>query len=238
VHRAQEAKSGIDGLAIARVHANNRAGHVGPATYYRPMTSPTRSVLPGETIVREQIHGPYGGNAQAGITRSSSTPNVLVYSDHEKAGANGYDFDGWDESQQVYYYTGEGKVGDQQMARGNKAIADHQADGTALRLFIAVGSQPGSDTRIHHYVGQFADLSRETLCHSHSTDGVPWNVFVFRLVSVGPIVTEDNPQTSRSRGRTRQQTSPLSRLTQSRSLPSTQSSESRAFVTGLSRSAR
>jgi len=38
---------------------------------------------------------------------------VLVYSDHEKAAANGYDFDGWNASHQVYYYTGEGKVGDQ-----------------------------------------------------------------------------------------------------------------------------
>jgi hypothetical protein len=36
----------------------------------------------------------YGGNPQAGISRSSSTPNVFVYSDHDKAAANGYDFDG------------------------------------------------------------------------------------------------------------------------------------------------
>jgi hypothetical protein len=75
------------------------------------MTSPTWTVQPGETLVREQIHGTYGGNPQAGISRSSSTPNVLVYSDHDKAAANGYDFDGWGESKQIYYYTGEGKVG-------------------------------------------------------------------------------------------------------------------------------
>jgi hypothetical protein len=79
-----------------------------------------------------------------------------VYSDHEKAAANGYDFDGWNESQQVYYYTGEGKTGDQVMLRGNRAIAEHQADGTALRLFVAVGNRPGSGTRIHQYVSQFA----------------------------------------------------------------------------------
>jgi hypothetical protein len=106
------------------------------------MTSPTWTVQPGETLVREQIHGVYGGNPKSGISRSSSTPNVLVYSDHEKAAANGYDFDGWNESQQVYYYTGEGKTGDQVMLRGNRAIAEHQADGTALRLFVAVGNRP------------------------------------------------------------------------------------------------
>jgi transposase len=138
---------------------SNGAKHVGKATYDRAMTSPTWSVQPGETLVREQIHGAYGGNPQAGISRSSATPNVLVYSDHEKAAANGYDFDGWDESQQVYYYAGEGKVGDQVMLRGNRAIAEHQADGTALRLFVAVGSRPGSDTRIHRYVGEFSDAA-------------------------------------------------------------------------------
>lgn len=67
------------------------------------MTSPTWTVRLGDTLVREQIHGAYGGNSQAGITGSTSTPNVLVYSDHEKAAANGYDFDGWDESKQLYY---------------------------------------------------------------------------------------------------------------------------------------
>ena len=54
------------------------------------------------------------------------------------------------------YRTGEGKTGDQVMLRGNRVIAEHQADGTALRLFVAVGNRPGSGTRIHQYVGQFA----------------------------------------------------------------------------------
>ena len=62
------------------------------------MTSPTWTGQPGDILIRGQIHGAYGGNSQAGISRSSSSPNVLVYSDHEKAAANGYDFDGWDES--------------------------------------------------------------------------------------------------------------------------------------------
>ena len=111
-------------------------------TYDHAMTSPVWTVQPGDTLVREQIHGAYGGNPQAGISRSSSTPNVLVYSDHDKAAANGYDFDGWDQSQHAYYYTGEGKVGDQLMLRGNRAIAEHQSDGTALRLFVAVATGP------------------------------------------------------------------------------------------------
>jgi hypothetical protein len=166
------------------------------------MTSPTWTVQPGETLVREQIHGAYGGNPQAGISRSSSTPNVLVYSDHDKAAANGYDFDGWDQSQQVYYYTGEGKVGDQMMLRGNRAIAEHQADGTALRLFVAVGNRPGSGTRIHQYVGQFAvDPERPYVVRrAPGTDGVPRDVVVFRLLPVGPLAVGDSPHISTIEG--------------------------------------
>jgi hypothetical protein len=162
------------------------------------MTSPTWTTEPGKALIRDQIHGAYGGNPQAGITGSSSTLNVLVYSDHEKAAANGYDFDGWDAARELYYYTGEGKIGDQLMVRGNRAIADHRANGTALRLFVAVGNKPGSDTRIHHYVGQFAvDPEEPYLTRiAPGTDGIPRNVFVFRLHPVGPVVIENDPQTS------------------------------------------
>jgi hypothetical protein len=94
--------------------------------------------------------------------------------------------------------TGEGKIGDQLMVRGNRAIGDHRANGTALRLFVAVGNKPGSDTRIHHYVGQFAvDPEEPYLTRiAPGTDGIPRNVFVFRLHPVGPVVIESDPQTS------------------------------------------
>ena len=139
-----------------------------------------QAVVPGETLVREQIHGAYGGNSQAGISRSSNSPNVLVYSDHEKAADNGYDFDGWDRSLRVYYYTGEGKVGDQTLARGNRAIAEHQRDAAALRLFVAVGYRPGTGTRIHHDIGQFAVDSElpYVVRRAPGIDGVPRDVLV------------------------------------------------------------
>ena len=68
---------------------------------HNPMTAPTWNLQPGDILVREQIHGQYGANPQAGISRSSSTPNALVYSDHDKAAANSYDFDGCDAAKQV-----------------------------------------------------------------------------------------------------------------------------------------
>lgn len=148
--------------------------------------------------MRAEIRGAYGGNPQAGVSRSGSSPNVLIYSDHEKASANGYDFDGWDASQQVYYYTGEGKLGDQVMVRGNRAIAEHRSDGTTLRLFVAVGNRAGSGTRIHQYVGPFA-VDREqpyVIRRAPGTDGVPRDVFVFRLLPAGPVAVGDNPHIS------------------------------------------
>lgn len=45
---------------------------------HNPMTAPTWNLQPGDILVREQIHGQYGGNPQAGIPRLSSTPNSLV----------------------------------------------------------------------------------------------------------------------------------------------------------------
>ncbi|GAA2553689.1 hypothetical protein [Mycolicibacterium diernhoferi] len=162
------------------------------------MTTPTWTVRPGDTLIRDQIHGTYGGNSQAGISRSSSSPNVLVYSDHEKAGANGYDFDGWDQSKRIYYYTGEGKTGNQVLLRGNKAIAEHRAEGTALRLFVAVSYKPGTGTRVHQYVGQFAvDPDQPYLTRvAPGTDGSPRTVLVFRLVPVGLVAVGDNPHFS------------------------------------------
>ena len=116
-----------------------------------------------------------------------------MYSDHDKAAANGYDLDGWDQSQQVYFYTGEGKVGNQVMLRGNRAVVEHQADGTALRLFVAVGNLPGSGTRIHQYVGQFAvDPQLPYLVRrAPGIDGIPRDVFVFRQQPTGPVAVDD-----------------------------------------------
>ena len=87
------------------------------------------------------------------------------------------------------------------MQRGNKSIADHAADGNALRLFVAIGNQPGSGTRIHRYVGQFAvDPALPYVQRTApGTDGIARSVFVFRLIPTGRVVT-DQAQTSSIEG--------------------------------------
>lgn len=45
----------------------------------------------------------------------------------------GYE-DGWKEDG-IFYYTGEGQIGDMEFNRGNKAIKDHLSNGKSLHLF-------------------------------------------------------------------------------------------------------
>lgn len=162
------------------------------------MKSASWSIQPGDNLTRDEIHRRFGGNSQAGISRSATTSNVLIYSDPKRAGDNGYDFDGWDVAQDVFYYTGEGKSGDQRMNRGNRNIADHAVDGYALRLFLAIGNKPGTQTRIHRYLGQFAvDAERPyEVRTAPGTDGAPRKVFVFRLRPVGCVLTDGIPTRS------------------------------------------
>ena len=118
---------------------------------------------------------------------------MLLYSDHAKAAANGYNFDYWDSSEEAFYYTGEGKVGDQVLTRGNAAVLDHHREGRSLRLFVAVGYRPGTATRIHQYVGQF-DVDKENpylVRTAPGVDGVDRKVFIFRLLPIGPVALPD-----------------------------------------------
>lgn len=156
------------------------------------MTASAWSINPGDERTRKEIHSEYGGSAQNGIAPSARTANILVYSDHDKAAAYGYDFDGWNFSKKLFYYTGEGSEGNQQFVRGNRAIRDHRQNGKALRLFVAVGNAPKSSTRIHCYVGEFeVDIEQPYITREAiGRDEKPRNVIVFRLHPVGDVLTD------------------------------------------------
>lgn len=166
------------------------------------MTAPVWRIAPGEDRTRAEIHGAYGGSRQNGISPSAQTPNVLVYSDHEKASQNGYDFDGWNADHSLFYYTGEGPVGDQQLTRGNQAIFEHKVRKLSLRLFVAVGNVPGTGTRVHRYVGQFEVDTQIPFIErvAPGADGAPRNVIVFRLRPVGAVAAGEHPHISTIEG--------------------------------------
>jgi 5-methylcytosine-specific restriction protein A len=96
----------------------------------------------GLTYLRSELHQNFGGNPRAGIcpTRSGA---VLVFSDPPAGARFGYQIN--DEVvDDVYRYTGEGRLGHQQLVRGNKALLE--AD--EILLFSRV------DSRSWSYIGE------------------------------------------------------------------------------------
>jgi hypothetical protein len=147
----------------------------------------------GTLLSRDERMAKYGGARYGGIEPSGTTPNVFVYSDPARGAAYGYNFDGWNEEQTVFLYTGEGRVGDQLMKEGNRAVLSHRDQSRALRVFIADGLVPGTAQKNHRYIGQFEidpsvpytqedapDENRETR-----------TVFVFRLLPVGEVLRRE-----------------------------------------------
>jgi hypothetical protein len=90
-----------------------------------------------DTIRRVELHRRYGGGGQGGISPSTKTPNVFIFSDRARGERHGYidarRADG------LFHYTSEGQRGDQQMKGGNKAILQHREDDRVLRVFRGVG---------------------------------------------------------------------------------------------------
>jgi hypothetical protein len=73
------------------------------------VTSPQQWHLsPGDSILRRELHRLYGGSRQGGTTPSRSSPNILLFLDHEVGSPHGY-FDGWVADR--FYYTGHGQKG-------------------------------------------------------------------------------------------------------------------------------
>ena len=98
-----------------------------------PKAATAWHLKPGDIIKRTTLHGLYGGRQQGGIAPSSTSPNILLFTDAKSGEQWGY-FDGW-QADGRFYYTGEGQKGDMQMVQGNKAILAHRSDGRAIRLF-------------------------------------------------------------------------------------------------------
>jgi hypothetical protein len=150
---------------------------------------------PGEYLSRDARRIKYGGALYGGIEPSIQTPNVFVYSDPSRGEKNGYIYDGWNEDKSIYLYTGEGKIGDQRLIAGNKAIAEHRKENRQLRLFVADGIVPGTKgAKNQRYVGEFEVDSEQpfyladALDENQSEERV---VYVFRLRPVGSVVRND-----------------------------------------------
>ena len=81
---------------------------------------------------RQDIHGPYGGGQQSGMSPSGNYPLMFLFTGpggeqhgyHDRFAADGR-----------FFYTGEGQSGDMEFTRGNKALRDHVKNDRQVLLF-------------------------------------------------------------------------------------------------------
>jgi hypothetical protein len=130
----------------------------------------------GQTIRRVELHEDLGGRRQGGISPSSKTPNVLLFTDQAQGVLHGYIYDG-QRKDGYFHYTGEGQRGDQRMVQGNRAIRDHRAEGRELHLFDA-------SSGLATYAGEFEYVDHYTADAPETGGGPIRSVIVFRLRSL------------------------------------------------------
>lgn len=114
---------------------------------------------------RAEMQELFGGGTQEGIIPSTTTPNILIYVDHDSGKKFGYE-DGWlreeeDELGPVFEYTGQGTRGDQTFlgrnGSRNAAVLHHVAAERSLHVFMTIGKVPGSRSgaKRQRYIGEF-----------------------------------------------------------------------------------
>lgn len=124
----------------------------------------------GHSYLKLDLHRAFGGNPRAGIAPTRSG-EVLIFSDPVSGTPFGYDQN--DEVvENVYRYTGEGQVGDQQLIRGNKALLS----GRRLLLFAR------QDLKTWIFVGEVGlDSTPFEVTTAPDVRGNARKVFVFRF---------------------------------------------------------
>ena len=94
------------------------------------------NLVAGNIFVRKEVHAAYGGSQQGGITPTKNTNKVFIWS-NESGPHHGYQ-DGWSDDGIIYYYTGAGQHGDQDIeaTRHNGRLLRHSENGDDVLLFI------------------------------------------------------------------------------------------------------
>ena len=125
----------------------------------------------GATYRRSELHDKYGGQRQGGISTPADQSVIFLFT-----GAAGEEHgyrDGW-QTDDLFWYYGEGQRGDMEFKRGNRAVAYHSDNQKVLHMFESLGNG-----RIC-YMGEFQ-------CEGHhesqalDSDGIMRKAIVFHL---------------------------------------------------------
>jgi len=166
------------------------------------------NLKPGDGLTRESRRKDFGGALYGGIEPSAKSPNIFVYSDPKRGSAYGYKYDGWNSDQSVYLYTGEGRVGDQLLTHGNKAILEHKSTGRSLRLFVADGPVSNeSNEKNHIYLGEFEIDEEFPYYQADALDESKKDIrteFVFRLKPIGEVIKRASDKSQETEARSKQ----------------------------------
>lgn len=149
----------------------------------------------GDTGTRDRFKELYGGETNSGIQTPRTSNNILCYTDPAVGERFGYRLDGWNDDRTIFHYTGQGAYGDQVLPGKNRCLAERGSNGTPVRLFHAVGTVPGEDTRIHEYIGEFEVNKEEPYRVLTALDGnQKWRrVYLFNLIPVDAEFREGQP---------------------------------------------
>lgn len=152
-------------------------------------------------IRRSDIHEPFGGQQQGGISTPARAPGIFIFTGH------GADIIGYKDAFQTdgsLRYTGQGQVGDMRMASGNAAIRDHSTAGKDLLLF----SQMKKGGRVR-FEGLFAcagwDVERQPDINGHERDALVFSLVPLRETELeaDDLTSEPTPTSTLAELRTR-----------------------------------
>lgn len=117
---------------VERVDDRNHLTNSGEAVADQLRGVSSLDLHPGSIYERTKLHSRYGGSIQGGIAPSNDEPIVFLF-----MGGTGEEHGYRDEIRVdgTALYTGEGQVGDMEMARGNRVVRDHVEEGRELHLF-------------------------------------------------------------------------------------------------------
>lgn len=100
-----------------------------------------------------EIHNLFGGNSRSGISPSTQSPVVFIFTG--KSGGQ-YGYTDSHNEENVFSYTGEGQIDDMTLTKGNLAILEHAKQGKALHVFEMLGKSLGQK-----YIGEYTCASHE-----------------------------------------------------------------------------